>query len=47
MNEVLADVEKARKEYEPLISPGEERKLANVMSRAWESYFPMSQKVMA
>jgi methyl-accepting chemotaxis protein len=38
VTEVRAAAEKVRKDYEPTITPGEERKLADEMNRAWENY---------
>jgi len=47
VTEVRAAAEKARKDYEPTIIPGEERKLADEMNRAWENYLVGSAKTLA
>jgi len=38
--------DKAYREYQPLITPGEERQLADIMGRTWTSYMSGWQQVM-
>jgi methyl-accepting chemotaxis protein len=45
--EARAAAEQARKDYEPTVTPGEERKLADEMNRAWNSYLATAAKTLA
>ena len=46
MKATLDKLEAARREYEPMISPGEERRLADEAIKAWKDYLAEHEKLM-